>query len=477
MLSLRSDTDCMVCGSCILECPQGCITFRLNDINYEPYIENDRCIGCRKCEIACDNIHKRGFVQNGDINDSRYFVCASKDKETLKESSSGGMFTEFAKETFNNNGCVIAAAFNPDTKTVDHICVADDKALKLCKKSKYVQSNQQYMYSKIEETLKRNEHLMVVGTPCQIAPIFKKYGNQSDILFVDLFCHGVSNAGVFKTYLESFDKGIKWVDFRYESPTMDNYNFNFNFNDHTILTETCDDNVFYRLFISSANLKKSCFDCEFSEHRHMSDITIGDWDYHEYAEEHGINVPHPSIAVVNTKKGMDTFDSIKDQIDFYEVDERDKKIISYYPDHNKQKGSWGYNYQLVEPFIKDYRTYGFYAAAYKSLEKDNLNILSRIHPANNVVWLYGSGGVGRRALTLIRTFHNDWNVKGFIDSANIPRYSEVMGLPVVSLSKMTMHELNSDIFIITSGSKYREDMSNTLLNTGVDKKRIFAIKE
>lgn len=32
MLSLRSDTDCMVCGSCILECPQGCITFRLNDI-------------------------------------------------------------------------------------------------------------------------------------------------------------------------------------------------------------------------------------------------------------------------------------------------------------------------------------------------------------------------------------------------------------------------------------------------------------
>ena len=197
------------------------------------------------------------------------------------------MFTEFAKEIFNNNRCVIAAAFKPDMKTVDHICVADDKALKLCKKSKYVQSNPQYMYSKIEETLKRNEHLMVVGTPCQIAPIFKKYGNQSNILFVDLFCHGVSNAGVFKTYLESFDKGIKWVDFRYESPTMDNhnynfnFNFNFNFNDHTILTETCDDNVFYRLFISSANLKKSCFDCEFSEHRHMSDITIGDWNHHE----------------------------------------------------------------------------------------------------------------------------------------------------------------------------------------------------
>ena len=464
--------NCMVCGACVLNCPNDAISINLHDINYYPEVDLNRCVHCGKCEKACDAIHR---FKGDDFRNSLYYIASSKDQEVLRHSSSGGMFTEFSRRIFAMHGVVFSTFYNRDSAEIEFRECNNESEIAVCRKSKYVQSIQTKALKALDRAVQQNKWVMFVGLPCQTYPIYVKFSDYARLLCVDLYCHGVSNEGVFKQYVHTFDKNIESVDFRYQnSEQTTNYNFNFNFNDGTSLVEDCTENLFYRLFISSANMKKSCFDCPFSSYQHKSDITIGDWDYKEEACEKGISGAHPSIVSINTEKGRNFFDEIKGSLTYYKTSDNEK-IQHYYPDHSKQAGSWGYNPELVDPFIANFKTNGFYKASYESLEPENLNLLARISDfPGRSVWLYGSGKRGNKLFKMIRIFYPEVIIGGFVNTDK-NSITEINGVSLRSVTELSDNDIHHGIFLIcVADKKIKEEMKLNLLNVGCEDKYIIA---
>ena len=89
------------------------------------------------------------------------------------------------------------------------------------------------------------------------------------------------------------------------------------------------EDLFMQAFLKNTILRDSCYNCHFKKLNRISDITLADY--------WGIQNVHPelndnkgtSILIVNSIKGEELFNQIKDKIKFVETDI--KKIIEYNP--------------------------------------------------------------------------------------------------------------------------------------------------
>lgn len=361
-IKLKNENTCENCGRCMIVCPKGAISFRLGYWNYYPVIDTKKCIGCHACEKVCAS----------SINFSNtmpdFFVGISKKYSQDLCSASGGIFPEVAEYVISAGGAVYGAAFDNKTYTVKHIRITSLSEIQQLRKSKYVQSDWTHEYSKFYEDINTGRLVLFTGTPCQISSLYDYFGKYNNLICVDLFCHGVSSAMLFRKYLLSMKKDIESVDFRsYDNYNYNyNYNFNFNFKDSSpSYVCACENDPFYRKFISSESLKLSCFNCRYATKKHKSDITIGDFDDKAYAKYKGIHFHHPSIIALNTLKGKKLLTLINDNFIFSKID--DKKLVElYYQEHNKI-GSWGYNLASRNSFFFRFRLFGIYALLYDSL--------------------------------------------------------------------------------------------------------------
>ena len=84
--------ECCGCTACAVICPMGAIEFKYNSEGFlYPQVDGDKCIGCLRCEEIC--AFKRDII-NPEFENSNLKVYASKskDKNVIKNSSSGGMY-------------------------------------------------------------------------------------------------------------------------------------------------------------------------------------------------------------------------------------------------------------------------------------------------------------------------------------------------------------------------------------------------
>lgn len=129
--------DCMGCESCKASCYHAALQMRedARGFNY-PYIETDRCIECGACFRACPVANKS---ENNIVNPLKIVACRSNSTEILKNSSSGGIFTELASCILSQNGVVCGASFD-EKFNVQHIVIDTPLQLAQLRGSKYVQS-------------------------------------------------------------------------------------------------------------------------------------------------------------------------------------------------------------------------------------------------------------------------------------------------------------------------------------------------
>lgn len=465
---LKKDNYCKVCGKCVLSCPSDAIKIELCEFNYAPVVDYSRCTNCKKCEKACNLSDE---IKKEDFKESSYYVAITKDRKIWKLSSSGGMFTEISRYILNQNGIVAGASFIQGKNLVEHIILENEIDLQKCRKSKYVQSNPTKVYKSIEKAVDDNRWILFSGTPCQVEPIYEKYKNYDKLICLDLYCHGVSNANIFKEYLFSMQKSVKNIDFRADGKET-NYNLQIEFDDDNFISEDCNVNVFYKEFISSSNLKLSCFDCVHAKYKHRSDLTIGDWDFDDFSKERGIKEKKTSIVAINTKKGENLFNEIKKNINLIPISDMNL-IKTYYPNHKLMKGLWGYNKELAEIFKKIYKEYDLDLAFFACSNYDVYNLLSKIKNtySGENVWLYGSGKRGKIFLDMIEKFFPKFNIKGFLDSEK--KEEKAYGYDVKCIFDLTEEEIKNDIFIISVYDKLQKILQENLQNLGV--KKIFKI--
>lgn len=311
----KNKKDCNGCGTCSLICPKKCITMEEDEEGFfYPKVDKSKCIKCNKCKNVCSN-----FNEKKENNEKAYAVINTH-KKYADKFSSGGMFFALAQYIIEKGGVVFGVRYTEELKVVHDYAENIDDVVKFCG-SKYVRSDLKDSYLKVEEFLIKDRYVLFTGTPCQINGLKKYLGKEYEkLLLCDVICRANPSPKTFKMFKQNLEntnnKRVKMISFRGKRNGWESPNTLIMYEDG----KEEKNNVFLNAFGADLINRPSCSKCVFVSKRRISDITIGDlW---------GVNEIFPSLQfkdgvsllIINSLKGKQVFNEIKNKIKYKEVD-------------------------------------------------------------------------------------------------------------------------------------------------------------
>lgn len=270
-----------------------------------PIVDMNKCIRCGLCLTACHLNHQF----HAEIAQEAFAVI-NKDREALRASASGGVFSAIASTVIDKGGFVVGCSFTSEM-IPQHKIITSKQELPSLRGSKYVESNLDSVYLSVEHHLKQGKQVLFVGTGCQVAGLktyLRKY--YDNLLTIDIICHGVPSREFFAESINNIEIKEKSsvVDFVFRSKEKNNwggYNYSYRCANRTkkILPAYLD--VYYSSFLKGISYRDSCYDCKYANLNRPSDLTIGDyWGVKKYHADLDAR-DGVSIVIVNTQKGRD----------------------------------------------------------------------------------------------------------------------------------------------------------------------------
>lgn len=308
------ESNCSGCGACYNVCPVSAIEMRQNEEGfYVPYIDNEKCIKCKKCVNVCPNIYK-----NREDRVKCYAVWA--DDEVRRKSSSGGVFSILAKTVLNIGGVVFGAAWTDDFY-VKHIYITSEAQLELLRTSKYVQSDIGDSFKLVKQFLRQEKQVLFVGTPCQVVGLkaFLEGENTDKLILVDFICYCTPPIDLLRKYLDetyglenlkefSFrNKEYGWISHATKAVLK---------NGKTIHSKKMDS--YMEGYFKGLYARNVCNQCKYSGQNHYADLTLGDFWKIEEHDASWNDGKGTSMVLVNTEKGEAFFKKIKPVLSRYE---------------------------------------------------------------------------------------------------------------------------------------------------------------
>ena len=313
MIKINKKQDCCGCTACESICPHNAIRIEADTLGFlYPVVDADKCVECSLCEKVCQ--FNSNYKRYSNYDEPLVYALRLKDTEQLLRSQSGGAFWGIAHHILGNGGVIYGAMFEESWRVV-HRRATNAEELEKLRMSKYVQSDMRGVFKQIKEDLKQGNTVLFSGTACQVAGL-KAYIPQKlhdNLVCVDIVCHGVPSPKVWKDYVNYLQK-------RYESRIVEacfrNKRFGwhgaketFRFeNGREIVRQTSN-----RLYFSGISMRESCANCQFTNLKRVSDLTIGDFwgipkDSPYEKDKKGL-----SLLLINSDKGAKVFDQIKDR--------------------------------------------------------------------------------------------------------------------------------------------------------------------
>ncbi|MBR6133256.1 MAG: Coenzyme F420 hydrogenase/dehydrogenase, beta subunit C-terminal domain [Bacilli bacterium] len=317
---LANKDNCTGCSACYNVCPKKCIEMVEDEKGFKyPKIDYSKCIRCNKCREVCPVLKNNISIKPLDT-----YAAFAKDKDIRNNSSSGGLFTLFAKEVINNKGVVVGATLNGHR--VEHIIINKEEDLDKLRRSKYVQSDLNNIYKEVKDYLDKNITVLFSGTACQIAGL-KSYLNKDyvNLICLDVVCHGVPSPKIFDYYLNEVEKKYKIkvtdVNFRSKVNGWNPFNLDVGSKNKLVLSESISENIYMKAFLQNLILRPSCYNCHFKDFKVYSDITLGDYwgveivhnDDKKFLDNKGV-----SLITLNSVKGIKLFDKISKELYYKE---------------------------------------------------------------------------------------------------------------------------------------------------------------
>lgn len=319
-----------------------------------PIVDESICIHCGLCEKVCPVLNDRGNkTPNAPL---RVYAAGNKNEDTVKESSSGGIFSLFAENVLKKKGVVYGVTLNASLKA-EHIRIESLDSLHKIRGSKYLHSTSSNVFAKVRSDLNTGIEVLFSGTPCQIAALHqflrKSYSN---LLCIEVVCHGVPSNLVFHKYIEYLERRYRSqiinVNFRDKRNGWLTNCITFYFESGKIVSQKSAENLFTLGYVDNLFLRECCSDCKFKAMKSNSDVTLGDmWGIENlipgYDVKNGV-----SVICINSHTGESAFSEIKhlldDSIEMYFTDivKYNKCIITSAPPHKQR------NYFLQRlPFV------------------------------------------------------------------------------------------------------------------------------
>jgi coenzyme F420-reducing hydrogenase beta subunit len=244
------------------------------------------------------------------------YAARTTDETLLKVSSSGGLFTELARQVFEDGGLVVGAGWNRETMCAEHKCASNEDELAELRGSKYTESDLSKVYKPVKEALAAGRKVLFTGMPCQVAAMCKTSGSDENLILCGIMCHSMAESAVWKKYVSELERksGSKVASIRFRDKRRGwcNSTFVVEFEDASKnIAENLYENAYAHAYFAGLATRKSCLDCQFRSGRCQADLIIGDfWGVEDHWPEMDDN-KGISAVLLFTEKGRSLFDSLK----------------------------------------------------------------------------------------------------------------------------------------------------------------------
>lgn len=316
--------DCCGCSACFLICPVNAISMvQKKDGFIYPKIDEEKCISCSKCVETCAVI----LDKKPNVN-HKVYGALHKDENVWKESSSGGAFTAICQSYGDENTYVVGAIYDNIDGIIRHKIKKGVSNIGAFRGSKYIQSDLNTVYSDIKYLLQDNEKVIFSGTPCQVAGLNRYLGNidTTNLLSINLFCHGVGSPRVFADYIKYLEKkgkarikDYKFRDKKIKFGIHNLYRRTIVMENEKRVSDSCD--LLTNAFLQQIIIRKSCFHCKFDIDSMEGDLAIGDFKKQYYVDSKVPYDKNESIIVSLTPKGQDVCLKLPEFMSIKELDE------------------------------------------------------------------------------------------------------------------------------------------------------------
>ena len=317
-------TECFGCGACFQICPTQAIKMTVDNEGFlYPSLNSLKCVKCNSCHKACP-------MENMPLKEHIKIAVAGYDPNpsVRKNSASGGAFSTILDAA--DSDTVVFGVEWEDRSKAGHVAANVDEASLRFRKSKYIQSNTNFVYKEVKRELLIGKNVIFVGTPCQIAGLkaFLHY-DYDRLLSVDIVCHGVPSGKVLEKYLLSQDRKnnpIIRIDFREkikQGSRIDSKCAVLHYEHGQKKVIDYDSSGFLRGFANGLFFRPSCSVCKFACSERIADLTMGDaWGIERIKPEMN---PHMGVSLVfaNTEKGVQWTKQILKGDTWFEMDADD----------------------------------------------------------------------------------------------------------------------------------------------------------
>lgn len=319
-MKICEQEHCTGCQACVSICSESAISMQPDKKGfYHPVVDEESCINCGLCIKSCPaNVD----YNNTNIIHNQTVVAAwNKNSQIRQNSSSGGVFSVIANYVLEKNGVIFGARWT-DNWTVSHAYCEKKEDLAVFHGSKYLQSDVGESYKKAESFLENGRLVLFSGTPCQIAGL-KSYLKKtySNLLTVDLVCHGVPSSKVWRdyaTYMEGkYNDKITNVKFRYKEPSWLSSSVKISFEKSNPYLGSVFIDPYFVGFVKNFYLRDSCYKCKFSNTNRHGDITLADfWGYEPSSFKYVSYDKGVSLVILNNNYGISVFNNISKDLVF-----------------------------------------------------------------------------------------------------------------------------------------------------------------
>ncbi len=313
MPTLADRGSCTGCGACKAACPKAAIVMEDDAEGFPtPKIETEKCVSCGLCEKTCPALHspERKPVLAA-------YAAQMLDRDALKESTSGGLFTVFSREIFRRGGVVYGCVWDKDYNAVFRRA-DNEEEMKPMRGSKYVWSWAGDTFPEIKGFLEGGRTVLFVGTPCQAAGLKSYLRKDYDNLFlVDFFCGGAPSPKAFQSYLKTITRDVPMERLNFKLRDKEKYGVGVNISyegKRGRIHQSYVKNPYFFSYHTKVFHRSPCYHCQYRQDQRIEDLTIGDyWGVANYHQEFDVRAG-VSALLVNTEKGAALLESVKKEL-------------------------------------------------------------------------------------------------------------------------------------------------------------------
>ena len=321
MINVVDKSQCCGCSACLNICPRCAIEMLPDDMGFlYPKVNANKCINCGLCEKVCSfnpNYDKSYLFPKPIVYGAR-----NKNKEIVAQSQSGAVFYTIAMKVIEMGGTVYGAGFDSKFQ-VEHKRAETIDQVQEFRGSKYVQSTMNAIMNQVLADLINERLVLFSGTPCQVAGLRSflklKRMDVSNLLCLDLVCHGVPAPYIWRDNLVDIEKGKKRKIIKVNFRDKTNYGWHshvetYSFSDNTTFSSQHYTKIFYKHLI----LRQSCSVCYYTNLQRTGDVTICDfWGMKNENPEWDSENKGVSLLMVNTEQGQKILNLIRNDIEYF----------------------------------------------------------------------------------------------------------------------------------------------------------------